>query len=68
MMLTSARSFKKPTKLGATSFIIAHYAGDVEYEIEGFVEKNKDAVGKLITETMASSKQSVIKAIYLPLH
>lgn len=63
-MLSSARSFKKPTQLGSTQFIIAHYAGDVGYEIEGFVEKNKDTVGKLITETMASSRQVIIKSLY----
>ena len=64
MMLSSARSFKKPAKLGVQQFIIAHYAGDVAYDIEGFVEKNKDTVGRLITETMASSKQVIIKSIY----
>ena len=68
MMLSSARSFKKPTKLGAQQFIICHYAGDVAYDIDGFVEKNKDTVGKLITETMANSKQVIIKAIYQPLY
>lgn len=63
-MLTSARSYKKPSKIGAQQFIVCHYAGDVPYEIEGFVEKNKDTEGKLITETMASSKQAIIKSIY----
>ncbi len=49
-------------------FIIVHYAGAVAYDIEGFVEKNKDTVSNLITEVMASSKQSIISSIYKPLH
>lgn len=38
------------------------------YDIDGFVEKNKDAVSNLITEAMASSKQSIIRSIYEPLY
>ena len=67
-MLGSARSYKKPPKLGTREFIICHYAGEVGYDVEGFVEKNKDTVGKLITETMAKSKQVIIKNIYQPLY
>ena len=50
------KSLKKPKRLGAKSFIVVHYAGEVEYEIDGFVEKNKDAVSNLITEALAGSK------------
>ena len=65
--LAHMKSLKKPTKLGAKSFIVCHYAGEVTYEIEGFVEKNKDAVSNLITEALAGSKQSIVKSIYKPL-
>ena len=61
------KSLKKPARLGAKSFIVVHYAGEVEYEIEGFVEKNKDAVSNLITEALASSKSTIITSIYKPL-
>ena len=44
-----------------------HYAGSVTYDIDGFVEKNKDAVSNLITECLAGSKQSIISGIYSPL-
>ena len=62
--MASKRSLKKPEKLGAKQFIVVHYAGSVTYDIEGFVEKNKDAVSNLITEVMASSKLSIVKSIY----
>ncbi|CED82498.1 myosin 5 [Phaffia rhodozyma] len=35
--------FKKP-RFGGSSFTVAHYAVDVEYEAEGFIEKNRDTV------------------------
>ena len=50
------RSMKQPKGLGVPQFIVVHYAGEVSYDIEGFVEKNKDAVSNLITEVMAGSK------------
>lgn len=37
--------FKKP-RFGQTKFIVSHYALDVTYDIEGFIEKNRDTVGE----------------------
>lgn len=36
------KAYIKPKKAGDRSFVIQHYAGEVTYMIEGFVEKNKD--------------------------
>ncbi|RGB42533.1 P-loop containing nucleoside triphosphate hydrolase protein [Rhizophagus diaphanus] len=40
---THKKYFQKP-RFGNSSFIISHYAHDVEYEVENFLEKNKDTV------------------------
>lgn len=40
--------FKKPENFSQTSFVIAHYAGDVEYETDSFLEKNRDTVNDII--------------------
>jgi len=45
-----------------------HYAGEVAYDIEGFVEKNKDAVSVLLTQTLSNSKQTIISSIYTPIY
>jgi len=38
-----SKHFEKP-RLSQTSYIIVHFADRVEYQIEGFLEKNRDTV------------------------
>ena len=38
-----AKSYKKP-RFGKSSFTVCHYAVDVTYESDGFIEKNRDTV------------------------
>lgn len=44
---------------------MCHFAGDFTYDVEGFVEKNKDSVSEIITECLANSSQTLIKSIYV---
>ena len=37
------RHFSKP-KIGRDTFIIHHFADNVKYQIDGFLEKNRDSV------------------------
>ena len=60
-MLGHHKSYKKPDSLGAPTFVVCHYAGDVEYDVDGFVEKNKDAISVLIKEALRSSTSTVIQ-------
>ena len=62
------KSLKKPDKIGAPQFIVVHYAGEVAYDIDGFVEKNKDTVSGLLTECMAGSKHGIVSSIYTPIY
>ena len=43
------KSYIKPKKSADRTFVINHYAGEVIYTIEGFVEKNKDELSADIT-------------------
>lgn len=63
-MLRNHKSFKGPQKIGSQQFVVCHFAGDVTYDVDGFVEKNKDSVSDLITECLGSSGLALIKSIY----
>jgi myosin heavy subunit len=62
-MLSSHKSFSRPDRRDPT-FIISHYAGDVIYDVEGFVEKNKDSVSKVIEETLKASKSALLAELF----
>ncbi|EJK63124.1 hypothetical protein THAOC_16235, partial [Thalassiosira oceanica] len=44
----------------ASMFSIKHYAGDVEYSVEFFLQKNKDELPKSAVELLSSSRVSVV--------
>ncbi|RXW21018.1 hypothetical protein EST38_g4844 [Candolleomyces aberdarensis] len=54
--------FKKP-RFGTTSFTIAHYALDVNYEAEGFLEKNRDTVPDEHMALLATTKNTFLKEV-----
>lgn len=56
------RFFKKP-RFGNTSFIVSHYAMDVSYEAEGFIEKNRDTVPDEIVELLQATTNPFLKKV-----
>ena len=48
-------------QVGARKFAIIHYAGTVEYDSEGFLEKNRDEIPREATELLASSSNNFVK-------
>ncbi|KAI0303456.1 P-loop containing nucleoside triphosphate hydrolase protein [Multifurca ochricompacta] len=54
--------FKKP-RFGNTAFTIAHYALDVTYEAEGFLEKNRDTVPDEHMNLLASTKNKFLREV-----
>ncbi|CAN3374780.1 hypothetical protein DIURU_002242 [Diutina rugosa] len=54
--------FKKP-RFGQTKFIVSHYALDVTYDSEGFIEKNRDTVGEGHMEVMKSSTNELLQSV-----
>ena len=51
-------------KLSHTSFVIRHSAGTVEYEVDSFLDKNKDQLYPDLVELLASSSLSLVKALF----
>ncbi|GAA5903549.1 myosin 2 [Sporobolomyces salmoneus] len=58
----NAKVFKKP-RFGNNGFTIAHYALDVTYEADGFLEKNRDTVPDEHLSLLASSTNSFLKEV-----
>ncbi|KAL5490141.1 MYO2 [Sanghuangporus weigelae] len=54
--------FKKP-RFGNNAFTIAHYALDVTYEVEGFIEKNRDTVPDEHLALLASTANPFLKEV-----
>jgi len=42
----------KASQFDTQQFKIVHYAGEVIYDVEGFTEKNKDALSDTLTQTL----------------
>ena len=46
------------------SFVIHHYAGMVTYDVDGFVERNKDVLSIDLIELMKSSKNRFLQSLF----
>ncbi|KAI9341648.1 P-loop containing nucleoside triphosphate hydrolase protein [Obelidium mucronatum] len=57
--------FSKP-KLKTNAFSIKHYAGEVLYTIDGFLEKNKDALQDELYDLISSSTYPFIASLIIP--
>lgn len=54
--------FAKP-RFGQTKFIVSHYAHDVSYDIEGFIEKNKDTVSDNHLEILKNTTNETLRLL-----
>jgi myosin protein heavy chain len=53
----------RPSRLGQ-GFILTHYAAEVEYSTEGWLEKNKDPLNDNITRLLAASTEKHIASLF----
>ncbi|KAF5194608.1 Myosin [Thalictrum thalictroides] len=60
---TSHKRFSKP-KLSRTDFTICHYAGDVTYQTEFFLDKNKDYVVTEHQSLLSASQCSFVSGMF----
>jgi len=54
----------KPSKFASSNFAIAHYAGEVVYDIESFLEKNTDKLHADIINLLKSSRMALLKTLF----
>ncbi|XP_029124619.1 myosin-9 isoform X2 [Cajanus cajan] len=60
------KRFIKP-KLSRTNFTISHYAGEVQYQSDQFLDKNKDYVVAEHQDLLSASKCSFVAGLFPPL-
>ncbi|XP_053703994.1 unconventional myosin-XIX [Synchiropus splendidus] len=49
-------------------FTVTHYAGDVNYQIQGMVEKNKDPVPPELTDLLQKSENRLLQRVFSDAH
>lgn len=54
----------KHLQIHPPKFVIKHYAGDVEYDIDNMTDKNKDQMGKSLTRLIASTQDPFLASIF----
>ncbi|XP_070173295.1 unconventional myosin-XVI-like isoform X2 [Littorina saxatilis] len=57
------RVYKTPRN-GGTSFTVVHYAGAVQYTVEGVLEKNRDTLSKSLSFVMRGSESVLVKELF----
>ena len=55
--------YSKP-RFGGDEFIVKHFAGDVTYNIRGFIEKNNDSLNEQLLQLMGGSSSDFFQMIY----
>jgi len=66
LLLKLKQSYSGHPHFGSNSdgFIIRHYAGDVDYKIDGFCEKNRDVLFQDLIDLMKASDQRFIQNLF----
>ncbi|XP_074612959.1 unconventional myosin-Va-like isoform X2 [Acropora palmata] len=57
------KHFSKP-RMSETAFIVHHFADNVEYEVKGFVEKNRDTVNKEHLAILKASEYETVGDLF----
>ncbi|KAI0472030.1 putative myosin MYO2 [Xylariaceae sp. FL0804] len=60
---TDKNKFYKKPRFGKSSFTVCHYAVDVTYESDGFIEKNRDTVPDEHMEVMRASTNRMLRHV-----
>ena len=63
--LGTHKHFDKP-KLARNKFIVKHFAGEVDYEVDGWREKNKDELPEHMLRVLGKSENMFTAILYSP--
>merc|ERR550517_1206732 len=67
--LGKSPNFSKPGKVSKASkyephFVVHHYAGNVNYNVDGWLDKNKDPINQTVVDLLAGSKESLVSFLF----
>ena len=57
-------SFKTNHKIRQGLFVVKHYAGDVTYNVDGFIDKNNDRLYRDLIEVFTTTSHLVVKQLF----
>ena len=63
-----SRAMARKEKCSQAKFVITHFAGEVAYDVRGFLEKNKDALPSCFTEIGAASTNAFVSKLFTVRH
>merc|ERR1719356_296381 len=63
-MFKSSRIVYKPSKFASPEFAVAHYAGEVVYNVDTFLEKNTDKLHADVVNLFKSSSVELLKTLF----
>ena len=63
-VIKSKENFRLP-KIREPAFIVKHFAADVTYQVEGFLDKNKDTVSEQLIGVLKESEVIIIIMLVL---
>lgn len=58
----NSSQFKRSKK--PMSFILKHYAGEVEYNVDGWLSKNKDSINEFLLSSLSNSSNSLVSTFF----
>jgi myosin V len=56
--------FSMPPFARGAAFVVKHYAGDVTYQVDGFIEKNRDTLAAELQNLLGTSKNALISELF----